>query len=122
VPWLPGVVREDTAFQKQIDDMTDGALAQARADLPATFTTVKARSTPTGLLDAAQQHDASLIVVGSSAAGLFGRISLSSVADRLLHSSHVPVALAPRAFRSSHTAKVDCVTVAYTGTNNAIRC
>ncbi|HEV7853166.1 MAG TPA: universal stress protein [Mycobacterium sp.] len=120
LPWLPGVVREDTAFQKQIDDMTDGALAQARADLPAdlpaTFTTVKARSTPTGLLDAAQQHDASLIVVGSSAAGLFGRISLSSVADRLLHSSHVPVALAPRGFRSSHTAKVDCVTVAYTGT------
>jgi nucleotide-binding universal stress UspA family protein len=119
-PWLPGVVREDTAFQKQIDDMTDGALAQARADLPAdlpaTFTTVKARSTATGLLDAAQQHDASLIVVGSSAAGLFGRISLSSVADRLLHSSHVPVALAPRGFRSIHTAKVDCVTVAYTGT------
>jgi nucleotide-binding universal stress UspA family protein len=122
LPWLPGVVREDTAFQKQIDDMTDGALAQARADLPAdvnaTFTTVKARSTPTGLLDAARQHDASLIVVGSSAAGLFGRISLSSVADRLLHSSHVPVALAPRGFRSSHTAKVDCVTVAYTGTEH----
>jgi nucleotide-binding universal stress UspA family protein len=119
-PWLPGVVREDDAYQSQIDDMTEGALAQAKTELPpdvsAAFTTVKARSASTGLLEAAEQHSASLIAVGSSAAGLFGRISLSSVADRLLHSSHVPVALAPRGFRVGDTGKVDCVTVAYTGT------
>jgi nucleotide-binding universal stress UspA family protein len=118
-PWLPGVVREDTAFQSQIDDMTDSALAQARAELPAdvtaTFTAGKARSAPTGLLDAAAQHQASLIAVGSSAAGLFGHIALSSVADRLLHSSPVPVALAPRGFRAAGVAKVARVTVAYTG-------
>jgi len=118
--WLPGGVREDAAYQKQIDDMTDGALAQARAELPADvtaeFTTVKARSTPTGLLEVAERHQASLIAVGSSAAGLFGRISMSSVADRLLHSSPIPIALAPRGFRSDDTAKMDCVTVAYTGT------
>jgi nucleotide-binding universal stress UspA family protein len=118
--WLPGVVREDDAYQSQIDDMTAGALTQARAELPAdvsaTFTTVKARSTPIGLLEVAEKHDASLIAVGSSAASLFGRISLSSVADRLLHSSHVPVALAPRGFRVGDTDKVDCITVAYTGT------
>ena len=117
--WLPGLVREDAAYQSQIDDMMDGALAQARSELPpdvsATFTTVKARSTPTGLLEAAEQHKASLIAVGSSAAGLFGHIALSSVADRLLHSSHVPVALAPRGFRAGDS-KVARVTVAYTGT------
>ena len=100
--------------------MISGALDQARSELPkdvkATFTTVKARSTPVGLLEAAEQHKASLVVVGSSTAGLFGRISLSSVADRLLHSSHVPVALAPRGFRVGDTDQVDCVTVAYTGT------
>ena len=43
-PWAPGVVREDNAYQSQIDDMTGSALAQARAELPpdvkATFTTV----------------------------------------------------------------------------------
>lgn len=118
--WMPGLVQEDSAFQSQMDELTGGALVQARselaADVSATFTTVRARSTSTGLLEAVEQHDASLIVVGSSTAGLFGRISLSSVADRLLHSSHVPVALAPRGFRASPTAKVDCVTVAYTGT------
>jgi nucleotide-binding universal stress UspA family protein len=119
-PWLPGVVREDDAFQGQIDELTGGALKQAQSELPsdvsATFVTVKARSTPVGLLEAAEQHNASLVVVGSSAAGLFGRIQLSSVADRLLHSSHVPVALAPRGFRVGDTDKVDCITVAYTGT------
>jgi len=119
-PWLPGLVREDDAFRGQIDEMTSSALEQARSELPpdvaATFTTVKARSTPVGLLHAVEQHKASLVVVGSSAAGLFGRIQLSSVADRLLHSSHVPVGLAPRGFRVGDTDRVDCVTVAYTGT------
>ncbi len=118
--WLPGLGREDAAYQQQIDDMTEGALAQARSELPAdvsaTFATVNARSTPTGLLEAAEQRKASLIAVGSSAAGLFGHIALSSVADRLLHSSPIPVALAPRGFRSGNTAKVTRVTVAYTGT------
>jgi nucleotide-binding universal stress UspA family protein len=122
-PWLPGVVREDTAYQSQLDEMTDSALTKARAELPAdvsaTFTTVKARSAPTGLLDAAEQHQASLIAVGSSAAGLFGRISLSSVADRLLHSSPLPVALAPRGFRSAGVSKVTRVTVAYTGSDQS---
>jgi nucleotide-binding universal stress UspA family protein len=122
-PWLPGVVREDTAYQSQIDDMTDSALAKARAELPsdvaATFTTVKARSAPTGLLEAAEQHQASLIAVGSSAAGLLGHIALSSVADRLLHSSPVPVALAPRGFRAAEVAKVARVTVAYTGSEQS---
>ncbi|WP_164478288.1 universal stress protein [Mycolicibacterium stellerae] len=120
--WLPGLVREDAAYQSQIDDMTDGALAQARSELPAdvsaTFTTVKARSAPTGLLEAAEQHKASMIAVGSSAAGLFGHVALSSVADRLLHSSPIPVALAPRGFRSGDTAKFTRVTVAYTGTEH----
>jgi nucleotide-binding universal stress UspA family protein len=118
--WLPGLVREDAAYQSQIDELTDGALAQARSELPAdvsaTFATVKARSTPTGLLEAAEQHKASMIAVGSSAAGLFGHIALSSVADRLLHSSPIPIALAPRGFRSGNTAKITRVTVAYTGT------
>jgi nucleotide-binding universal stress UspA family protein len=118
--WLPGLVREDASYQSQIDELTDGALAAARSDLPAdvsaTFSTVKARSTPTGLLEAAEQHKASMIAVGSSAAGLFGHIALSSVADRLLHSSPIPIALAPRGFRSGNTATITRVTVAYTGT------
>ena len=122
-PWLPGLVPEDTAYRGQIDDTTDSALAQARAelpaDVPATFTTVNARSAPTGLLEAADQHRASLIAVGSSTAGLFGHIAPSSVTDRLLHSSPLPVALAARGFRAGDAEKVTRVTVAYTGSEQS---
>ena len=47
-------------------------------------------------------------------AGQFGYITLSSVADRLLHSSPIPVAVAPRGFRAKG-GKVERVTLAYTG-------
>ena len=84
--------------------------------MKATFTTVKARSAPVGLLEVAEQHKASLVVVGSSTAGLFGPSVRAVSPTGLLHSSHVPVALAPRGFRVGDTDQVDCVTVAYTGT------
>ena len=122
-PWLPGLIREDTAYQGYIDDIAESALARARAvlppDVPAEFTRVRARSAPSGLLVAAEQHQATLIAVGSSAAGLFGHITLSSIADRLLHSSPVPVALATRGFRTGGVDKVARLTVAYTGTEQS---
>ena len=49
-PWLPGLVREDTAYQSYVAGMADSALAQARAqlppDIPAEFIRVRARSAP----------------------------------------------------------------------------
>jgi nucleotide-binding universal stress UspA family protein len=117
-PWMPGLSRADQGYRSYIDDSANAALAQARADLSpdvaATFTTVDARSAPTGLVEAAKQHEANIIAVGSSDAGQFGYITLSSVADRLLHSSPLPVAVAPRGFRAQG-GKVARVTVAYTG-------
>ena len=44
-----------------------------------------------------------MIVLGSSTAGVFGRVALGSVTDRLLHSSPVPLALATRGFRCRPT-------------------
>jgi len=82
--------------------------------VPAKFINVYARSAPSGLVEAAEQHAASMIAVGSAAAGQFGYIGLSSVAERLLHSSPIPVALAPRGFRAKG-GKVGRVTLAYTG-------
>ena len=63
------------------------------------FVVSQARSTPAGLLEIAEEHEASLIVLGSSSAGVLGRVAFGSVTDRLLHSSPLPVALAPRGFR-----------------------
>jgi nucleotide-binding universal stress UspA family protein len=121
-PWMPGLSRADQGYRSYIDDSANAALAEARADLPpdvpAKFTTVDARSAPSGLVEAAQKHEASIIAVGSSDAGQFGYITLSSVADRLLHSSPIPVAVAPRGFRAQG-GKFARVTVAYTGSEQS---
>jgi nucleotide-binding universal stress UspA family protein len=61
-----------------------------------------------------------MIVVGTSSAGLFGHISLGSVTNRLLHSSPVAIALAPRGFRSQPGAKVKRVTAAYDGSASGL--
>ena len=54
-----------------------------------------------------------MIVLGSSSAGAFGHVVLGSVTDRLLHSSHLPLALAPRGFRCKPDATTTRVTAAY---------
>lgn len=122
-PWVPGMARIDAEYRKELDEIADQALELARKSLPgdvsARFERHSARSAPAGLLEIAKQHDAYMIVVGTSSAGVFGHISLGSVTNRLLHSSPVAIALAPRGFRSQPGAKVKRVTAAYDGSASA---
>ncbi|BBY99948.1 universal stress protein [Mycolicibacterium fallax] len=117
-PWMPGLSRADQGYRDYIDELIGGAHALARADLPTDltvrYTSVSAKSAPAGLMETAAELAASCIVVGSSDSGQFGYVSLSSVADRLLHSSAVPVAVAPRGYRGG-AAPVTRVTLAFTG-------
>ncbi|HEY9375983.1 MAG TPA: universal stress protein, partial [Jiangellaceae bacterium] len=122
-PWFPSPARIDAEYQAYLDDVAHQALNRARADLPAdvaaTFSMHRARSAPSGLLEVAEQHDATMIVLGSASAGVFGRIAFGSVTERLLHSSAYPVALATRGFRGGPDGKVSRVTVAYGGSEQA---
>ncbi len=117
VPWLSGITREDVHFRAYIDDLAAKALEHAREDMPSdvsvTFTTVHSRSTSAGLLRAAEDAGASMIVVGS-AMGVIERVTVSSIADRLLHSSPIPVAVATRGFRAVG-GNIKRVTLAFTG-------
>ena len=121
-PWMPGLSRADEGYRSYINESADTALAQARDDLPpdvtAKFTTVDARSVPSGLMQAAEQHEAGIVTVGSADSGQFGYITPSSVAERLLHSSPIPVAVAPRGFRAQG-GNFARVTVAYTGSEQS---
>jgi nucleotide-binding universal stress UspA family protein len=118
-PWFPSMARIDAEYHTFLDNQADEALARARSTLPddveATLVRYHARSAPAGLLEVVQQRDASLVVVGSSSAGGLGEAVLGSVTDRLLHSSHVPVAFAPRGFRAG-PGRLTRVTAAYGGT------
>lgn len=122
-PWVPGMARVDAEYQAHLDGVADQALEEAHSllphDIPATFVRQQARSAPAGLLEAAAEHGANAVVLGSSSAGVFGHVVLGSVSDRLLHSSPVSIALAPRGFRSKPGAKVTRVTAAYDGSEPA---
>lgn len=120
-PWVPGMARVDTEYRRELDEIADTALAAARKNLPsdvkASFVRHSAKSAPAGLIELAKEHDAGMIVLGTSSAGLFGHISLGSVTDRLLHSSPVAIALAPSGFRCRPDSRVVRVTAAYGGSS-----
>lgn len=76
----------------------------------ATFHAREADSFASGLIEAAAELKAGLIVVGAASAGLFKRYTVGSVANALLHASPVPVALAPRGYQ--RTAPITRLTLA----------
>lgn len=121
-PWTPGMARVDAEYRQSLDSIADAALEEARSETPPgakiSFVRHAARSAPAGLLELVEQHGARLLVVGSSSAGVFGHVVLGSVSDRLLHSSPVPVALAPRGLRCDPHAGVTRVSVAYGGASS----
>jgi nucleotide-binding universal stress UspA family protein len=120
-PRVPGIAREDPAFRSYVDELADNALSRAREDMPkdvvVQFARIDARSIPSGLVQAAERHGASVIVVGS-AMGRIEYVTVSSIADRLLHSSPIPVAVATRGFRAAGT-KVKRVTLAFTASEQS---
>jgi len=122
-PWIPGMAKVDSEYREYLDETADEALERARATLPdgvpASFVRHSARSAPVGLLELAETHSANLIVLGSSSHGSFGHIALGSVTDRLVHSSPVSLALAPRGYRCRPDLRVARVTAAYGGSDSA---
>jgi nucleotide-binding universal stress UspA family protein len=80
-PWPPSPAKIDAEYQSYLQGAAENALSRARgrlpADIPATYEVLHARSAPAGLLDVAERDDASLIVVGSSADGGSGMVSVA---------------------------------------------
>jgi nucleotide-binding universal stress UspA family protein len=115
--WFPGEAKVDAEYQSYLDGSAGEALEHARSrlpgDIPATFLTHHARSIAAGLIEVAEDRGADLIVAGSSSAGGAGYVMLGSATSRLLHSSPVPVALAPHGYRCPSTCRVARVTAAY---------
>lgn len=105
---LPGEERSvitppDAGYDRYLREQAEGWLKDAAASLPETVrvrTHVRfAESFAAGLIDTAHDVGASHIVVGAANGGLRGRHRLGTVAGELLHSSDVPVALAPEGAR-----------------------
>jgi nucleotide-binding universal stress UspA family protein len=117
--WPPSPARVDAEYQAHVEREATDVLERARerlgADVTVSIAVHHARSAPAGLLEVAERHEASTIVAGSATAGGPGSVALGSTTSRLLHSSPIPVALAPQGFRAAHDARVTRVTAAYGG-------
>jgi len=120
--WPPSTERVDADYRAYLTQRGEQSVAQARAWMPAdvktTFVQREAASIPTGLLQVAREHGASMLVLGSSESGGLGHVALGSVAERILHSSTVPVALAPRGYQAEPGGRVRRVTVAFGSTDH----
>jgi nucleotide-binding universal stress UspA family protein len=88
-------------------------------NLDITVTSHHSTSIPNGLMELVSQYSADLVVVGSSSSGLLGRVALGSVTERLVHTSEVSVAIAPRGYPSS-PVPVQRLTAAYGGAADAV--
>ena len=92
----------DSEWQRQIREAAEESLTAARerlpAQLPVTEVVRAGRSIPAILQREGEARRARGLVVGSTTSGPLGQINLGSTSDRLVHSSSLPVGLAPRGY------------------------
>lgn len=95
------------------------ALEAARellGDLTADYRTAASSSPARGLAELAEAEEAAITVVGSHRAGAIGRVASGGTAERLLHGSGCPVAVAPRGYRKRAPDKLGRIGVAFVDT------
>ncbi|MGV9711839.1 universal stress protein [Gordonia sp. NPDC003424] len=98
----------------------EAVVAAMRTDLDISLVIHQANSIPRGLMELAAEHQASVVVVGSSSSGLLGRIALGSVTERLVHTAAVPVAIAPRGYPLS-PIPLQRLTISYGGGADTVK-
>ncbi len=102
----------DELLAEQAGEWLNQALAGVPDDVVAHSHVSVSDSTADGLINEVKRLGAQAVVVGGSGGGLAGSYSLGSVVNELLHSAHVPVAVAPKGTRLSAVERVREVTCA----------
>jgi nucleotide-binding universal stress UspA family protein len=128
-PWTtPSPARIDAEYAAWADQLgadsqreAQRCLEQIAQGLEVSYRKVANRTAGEGLLDAAAEIGAQVLVVGSSSNGALGQVVLGSTTDWLLHSSPVPVAISPRGYRGARSGNLIRVTCAYSGTPESVR-
>ncbi|BBX94130.1 universal stress protein [Mycolicibacterium boenickei] len=112
----PGTVPKGGGYEEVLAEQAQGwlddALAMVPDDVVAHPHLSFDESFTDGLIRQALRFHAVALVVGGAGGGLVGSYSLGSVVNELLHSSPVPVAVAPRGTRDSKIERVHEITCA----------
>jgi nucleotide-binding universal stress UspA family protein len=123
-PSLAKIDAEYAQYARRVGDSAERRgrqyLSEYASDLDVRFVSITGRSVPAALIECAEDVGASTLVLGSSADGQLGHIVIGSTAARLLHSSPVPVALAPRGYRSAKNRTVARITCAFSDTPSSV--
>lgn len=118
---VPNQGAVDAEWRRFLVERSEGALAHAVRQLvewgaPPARTVVHAeRGSGRGLAEVAEREEADLVIIGSAPGGPRRRVAVGSTADQLLHSSPVPVLLAPKGYASAPPESFTRVTLAYRG-------
>ena len=127
-PWsTPSPARIDAEYAQYADKLAADSAEQARECVASLDSTLEVsyhkyshRSAPGGLLAAVADLKADALVLGSASSGSLGQVVVGSTADRLLHSSPVPLAICPRGYRGSKSHGLTRITAAYPGTAESL--
>jgi nucleotide-binding universal stress UspA family protein len=108
----------DPEFDRRLREKTTAAVRRQLASLDgvdADIWALSGGSAATHLKTLAEQEGAALIVIGSSHRGDLGRVFAGTTAERLLHGSPCPVAVAPKGFADRDHDAVRTILVGYDG-------
>jgi len=122
-PWTtPSPARVDAEYAAWADQLAADSAKEAKCHLDAlpdgvqvSYLSRAHRSVSGGLVEVVEEVGAELLVLGSSANGGFGQVVIGSTADRLLHSSPVPVAVAPRGYREPRGGTLTRISCGFPG-------
>ena len=127
-PWTtPSPARVDAEYAAWADQLAADSAKEAKCYLEALADGVQVnylsrahRSVSGGMIEVVEELSAELLVLGSSASGGFGQVVIGSTADRLLHSSPVPVAVAPRGYREPRGGALTRMSCGFPGTPGGV--
>ena len=127
-PWMtPSPARIDAEYAQYAEQLAADSAKEAQRvlgplcdGLKVSYHKVAHRSVSGGLLEAVSELAADVLVLGSAADGKLGQVVVGSTADRLLHSSPVPLAISPRGYRGSKAGGLSRITAAYPGTPESL--
>ena len=99
----------DNYLHQQAAEWLDEALALIPAEVPAKAHVRSGESDAQTLIEACEEFQADMLIIGATSNGLFKRFTVGSVASALLHAATVPVALAPHGYhRREALTRVSC--------------
>lgn len=124
-PSLAKIDAEFADYARQVGEESERQsreyLADSSVTVQTSFHAVAGRSVTSALVETVESLGASALVLGSSDDGDEGRIVVGSTADKLLHSSPVPLAICPRGFESTAADGFSRVTCAFSDSDASAR-